>query len=147
MSFSSYNGYELSLHLTCFQRGFIAQLVEHCTGVTEVMGLNSVGVSEFFLNFICNCLSYFITVRISCVLYPECTHMIFIIYTPWHFIVQSRHNNSCQGRTCTADLSRNYCARLCVYISVIPWVLYKQKCLTTRELHLVKSPYFDRGRL
>ena len=74
MSFSSYNGYELSLHLTCLQRGFIAQLLEHCAGVTEVMGLNFVGASEFFLSFICNCFSYFITVRISCVLYPECTH-------------------------------------------------------------------------
>ena len=29
MSFSSYNGYKLNSHLTCFQRGFIAQLVEH----------------------------------------------------------------------------------------------------------------------
>ena len=38
----------------------------------------------FFLRFICNCLSYFITTRIpfTCILYPQCTHRIFIIYTP-----------------------------------------------------------------
>ena len=58
----SYNGYKLNSHLTCFQWGFIAQLVEHCTGIVEDMGPNPVGASEFFLGFICNCLSYFITV-------------------------------------------------------------------------------------
>ena len=31
-SASSYNGYKLNSHLTCFQWGFIAQLVEHRTG-------------------------------------------------------------------------------------------------------------------
>ena len=36
-------------HLTCFRRGFIAQLVEHRTGIAEVMGSNPVGASEFFL--------------------------------------------------------------------------------------------------
>ena len=50
--------HHLILHITCFQRGFIAQLVEHRTGIAEVMGLNPVGASEFFLGFICNCLSY-----------------------------------------------------------------------------------------
>ena len=78
-TFSSYNGYKLNSHLTCFRRGFIAQLVEHRTGIAEVMGSNPVGASESFLGFICNCLSYFITVRITftCM---QCTHMIFIIY-------------------------------------------------------------------
>ena len=51
--------------MTCFQRGFIAQLVKHRTGIAEVMGSNPVGASEFFLGFICNCLSDFITVKIS----------------------------------------------------------------------------------
>ena len=50
----------IELHLTCFQRGFIAQLVEHRTGIAEVMGLNPLGASEFILRFICNCLSYFV---------------------------------------------------------------------------------------
>ena len=74
----------MNSHLTCFQQGFIAQLVEHfCTGIMEVMGSNTVGAIEFFLGFICNCLSYFITARITftCTLYPQCTHMIFIICT------------------------------------------------------------------
>ena len=68
ISFSSYNRYKLNLLLTCFQWGFIAQLVEHHTGITEVMGSNPVGVlgffwtffatafkSCFFLDFLCNC--------------------------------------------------------------------------------------------
>ena len=53
------------------------------TSIAEVMGLNPVGASESFLGFICNCLSYFTTVKISftSILYPQFTHMIFIIYT------------------------------------------------------------------
>ena len=49
-------GYKLNSHLTCFQQSFIAQLVEHRTGIAEVMGSNPVGASEFFLGFVCNCL-------------------------------------------------------------------------------------------
>ena len=47
------------------------------------MGSNPVGASDFLLAFICNCLSYFITARITytCILYPQCKHMIFILYT------------------------------------------------------------------
>ena len=52
MSFSSYNGSKLNLHLTCFQRGFIAQTVEHRTGIAEAMDSNPVGVSEYFRYFI-----------------------------------------------------------------------------------------------
>ena len=63
--FSSYNGYKLNSHLTCFRQGFIAQSVEHRTGIAEVMGSNPVGASELFLGFICNCLSYFRTAKIS----------------------------------------------------------------------------------
>ena len=56
-------------HLTCFRRGFIAQSVEHDTGIAEVMGSNPVGA----------CLSYFITSRgtFTSLLYP------LIIYTSW----------------------------------------------------------------
>ena len=60
MSLSSYNGYKLNSLLTYSQRGFIAQLLEHCTGITEV----PLGASEFFLGFLCNCFCCFITVRI-----------------------------------------------------------------------------------
>ena len=45
-SFSSYNRYKLNLHLTCFRRGFIAQSVEHCTGIMEVMGSNRLIVEQ-----------------------------------------------------------------------------------------------------
>ena len=110
-SFSSCNDHKLNSHLTCFQRGFIlqlhtvAQLVEHCTGIVKVMGLNPVGASEFFLGFLCNCLSYFTTAKITfssrslsyfrtlritfiCILYPQCTHIIFIILTLYMYILQ-----------------------------------------------------------
>ena len=42
------------------------------TGITEVMVLNSVESSEFFLGFLC--FSCFTTVRITftCILYPQC---------------------------------------------------------------------------
>ena len=33
---NSYNGYKLKSHLTCFRRDFIAQSVEHRTGIAEV---------------------------------------------------------------------------------------------------------------
>ena len=48
ISFSSYNGYKLNSHLTCFRRGFIAQLVEHRTGIAEVMGSNPLKCQNFF---------------------------------------------------------------------------------------------------
>ena len=59
-SFSSYNGYKLNSHLTGFQRGFTAQLVEHRTGITEVMVSNPVQDSDFVLDF----LSCFTTAKI-----------------------------------------------------------------------------------
>ena len=55
------NRSELSSH----RRGFIAQSVEHRTGIAEVMGSNPVGASDFFLGFICGCLSYFTSAKIS----------------------------------------------------------------------------------
>ena len=51
--------------MTCFWRGFIAQSVEYRTSIAKVMGSNPVEASEFFLGFICNCLSYFTTAKIS----------------------------------------------------------------------------------
>ena len=47
--------------LTCSRGGFIAQSLEHRPGIAEVMGSNPVGASEYFLGFLCNCLSYFTT--------------------------------------------------------------------------------------
>ena len=45
ISLSSYNGYKLNSLLTCFQQGFVAQLVEHRTGIAEVVGSNPVDAS------------------------------------------------------------------------------------------------------
>ena len=42
-----------------------AMLDDYCTGIMEVMGSNPVGASEYFLGFICNCLSYFTSAKIS----------------------------------------------------------------------------------
>ena len=55
----------LNSHLTCFRRGFIAQLVEHRTCIAEVMGSNPVGARITF----------------TCILYRQCTHMLLIVAT------------------------------------------------------------------
>ena len=97
-SFSLYHRYKLNSHLACFPQGFIAQLIEHHTGITEVMGLNPVEASEFFLGFICNCLSYFITARItfSCILYPQFTHDLYSIHiVNFHLAINCLYNLSC----------------------------------------------------
>ena len=39
---------DTKIELALDQRGFIAQSVEHRTGIAEVMGLNPVGASDFF---------------------------------------------------------------------------------------------------
>ena len=50
---------DLELALDLLQQDFIAQSVEHCTGIVEVMGSNPIGASELFLDFLCNCFSCF----------------------------------------------------------------------------------------
>ena len=54
ISLSSYNRNKLNSLLTDSQQGFIAQSVEHHTGITEVMGLNPFETSDFFLGFLSN---------------------------------------------------------------------------------------------
>ena len=83
ISLSSYNGYELNSLLIYYQQSFIAQLVEHHTGIAEVMALDPVEASEFILGFLCNCFSCFITTKISftSILYPQYIYMINLIYT------------------------------------------------------------------
>ena len=56
MSFSSYNGYKLNSHLTCFQQGFITQLVEASHRYRGGHGFESPWSLIFFLGFLCNCL-------------------------------------------------------------------------------------------
>ena len=80
----SHSQTELALNL------LLARLVEHCTGIAEVMGSNPIGASEFLLGFICNRLSYFINTRVTftCILYPQCTHNLYHI----HFTSPSSYN-------------------------------------------------------
>ena len=46
------------------------------------MGSNPVEASEFFLGFLCNCLSYFTTAKITftSILYPQLTHMSYKLH-------------------------------------------------------------------
>ena len=69
--------YKLNSQLTCSHGGFIAQSVEHRTGIAEVMGSNPIEASDFFLGFVCNCLSYFKTAKITftSILYPQFTYI------------------------------------------------------------------------
>ena len=78
----------------------VAQLVEHRTSITEVMGSNPVEASEFFLRFICTCSSYFTTVKISftSILYPQFTHDHI------HFTSRSNTHITKDLQTLKADL-------------------------------------------
>ena len=64
--------YKLNSLLTCFQRGFIVQLVEHRTAIAE----DPVEAWEFVHPLHINCEPF------TSILYPQCIHMIYIIYTP-----------------------------------------------------------------
>ena len=71
---------DIHLHLICFQRGFIAQSVEHRTDmIAVVMGSNPVEASAFF--FWAFCLSCLITARITftSILYPQFICMIYMV--------------------------------------------------------------------
>ena len=59
MIFMIYTSCQYNIH--CFQRGFIAQLVEHRTGIAEVMGSNPIEASDFFseLSLLHNCKDQF----------------------------------------------------------------------------------------
>ena len=54
------------------------------------MGSNPVGASEFFLGFICNCLNYFTTAKISftSILCSQFTHDIYHMhFTSWMILL------------------------------------------------------------
>ena len=81
--------------MPCFRQGFIAQLVEHCTSIVEVVGSNPIGDSEFFWALFCICLSYFTTVKISftSILYIRSSLIWSLSYT-LHVIKQrASHGN------------------------------------------------------
>ena len=109
----------------CFRRYFIAQSVEHRTGIAEVMGSNPVGASEFFLGFICNCLSYFTTVKISftSILYPQFTHIIFIIIILFkNYYVNEYDINKPLLLSCMHVYIYVLCVCVCVCVCVLVFV-------------------------
>ena len=62
ISLSSYDGYKLNSHLTCFQRGFRAQLIERIAPVSRTSWVRiPLKPQKFFLGLLCNCLSCFTT--------------------------------------------------------------------------------------
>ena len=77
-------------HLSCFQQGFIAQLVEH-------RGFMSCWSLRIFLGSICNCLSYFTTARSLSLLFfirssPIWSHIHFTstaCFIWWSFLENS----------------------------------------------------------
>ena len=66
-------------------RGFIAQLVEHRTGIAEVTGSNPVEALIFFRLLFCNCLNWKFTAKITYHLhiYPQFIYESFHI----HYII------------------------------------------------------------
>ena len=60
--------------------------LEHCTGIAEVMGSSPVEASFFFLGFLCNCLSYFTTAKITftSIFYLQCMYIYIYIYDLYH---------------------------------------------------------------
>ena len=69
-----------------------------------------------FRGFICNCLSYFTTVKISftSILYLQFTHMIFILYTSWGSF-------NCDWNKHGWTLKRVYCVFLSLFLSQSEW--------------------------
>ena len=68
--FSSYEGYKLNSLLTYYQQGFIAQLVEHHTGEASDL---------FWVSLATSIVARRIT--FTSILYLQCTHMIYVIFT------------------------------------------------------------------
>ena len=50
--------YYIKTVLPTISANFIAQVERH-TGITEVMALNPIEASDFFLGFVCNCEDHF----------------------------------------------------------------------------------------
>ena len=56
--FTPHGRYELNKLASLPMCGFIAQLVEHCTGIAEVTGSNPVEALVFFKLLLSNCLNW-----------------------------------------------------------------------------------------
>ena len=75
--------------------GLIAQLVEHCTGIAEVMGSNPVQAWIFFRLSFRNCLSCVVTARIFLLFNLSSAVQIYVPYIYIHlFILNGYITNS-----------------------------------------------------
>ena len=83
---------------------------EPMTSAIPVWCSNPAGASDLFLGFICNCLSYLITARITftCILYPRFTHIIFIECTCVLGANSSLQQSRSKNKTMKNDLLCKY---------------------------------------
>ena len=63
--YSSLNGFLTNQHNDHLPVGLLAQLIEHCIGIAEVMGSNPVQAWIFFRPYFHYCLVMFITAKIA----------------------------------------------------------------------------------
>ena len=75
--------------------GFIAQLVEHRTGIAEVMGSNPVEALIFFRLLLSNCLNWKFTAMITLHfhLIPQYKYELFFIYISHDFTAREEMNS------------------------------------------------------
>ena len=104
ISLPSYNGLELNLHLTCFQRGFIAQLLEHRTSIAEVKSCWSLrffsGLSLQLLNkLLHNCEHHFHCYSTFFILLRRNKLLVFVSTDTCHNNSQTISNFRCWNRT------------------------------------------------
>ena len=86
---------QLALHYQLSYQALIAQLVEHCTGIAEVMGSNPVQAWIFFRLSFRNCLSCVVTARIFLLVDLSSAVQIYVPYIYIHlFILHGYITNS-----------------------------------------------------
>ena len=89
------NGYITNSQYDQLPVGLIAQLVEHCTGIAEVMGSNPVQAWIFFRLSFRNCLSCVVTARIFLLFDLSSAVQIYVPYIYIHlFILHGYITNS-----------------------------------------------------
>ena len=90
--FTPHGRYELNKLTSLPMCGFIAQLVEHRTGITEVTGLNPVEALNFFFRPLSHCLNWkFTKWSFFTFIYTRSSNMNYFIYTSHHFTPHGRN--------------------------------------------------------
>ena len=97
--FTSHGRYELNKLASLPTCGFIAQLVEHRTGIAEVTGSNPVEALIFFRLLLSNCLNRKFTAMIVLHfdLQPQFKYMNYFIYTSHQYIICTQIITLCNG--------------------------------------------------